>query len=116
MTRGRVPAAVNLAAVAMFSLFFTACTMKDSAPADSTKAAEGILHADSTTPSPVLYDSIAYDSVSGSPPSDASGNLTGETTKKGGTLGEVPPRPERDSAFGPIGTMDSDGTVRPIRK
>jgi hypothetical protein len=22
----------------------------------------------------------------------------------------------RDSAFGPIGTMDSDGTVRPIRK
>ena len=49
MTRGHVPAAVNRAAVAMFSLFVSACTMKDSAPADSTKAAEGMLRADSAT-------------------------------------------------------------------
>ena len=116
MMTSRVPAAVSGAVIAMFSLFATACTMKDSAPADSTKAADGISRADSAAPAPVLYDSIAYDSVSGNPPADASGNLTGETTKKGGTLGEVPPRPERDSAFGPIGTMDSDGTVRPIKK
>ena len=116
MMKGRLTAAVKCAAIAMLAPFVAACTIKDSAPADSAKAADGISRADSTAPAPVLYDSVAYDSVSGTPPADASGNLTGETTKKGGTLGEGPPRPERDSAFGPIGTMDSDGTVRPIRK
>ena len=104
------------------ALAVSGCTMRDSSASESAKKADRVEAVESMQQAPdqaapILIDSSAQGTP---PPADASGNLTGETTKKGGTLGEGPPRRDsiigRDSAFGPIGTMDSNGTVRPIRK
>jgi len=52
------------------------------------------------------------------PPVNTSGNLAGETSKPGGTMGQRNPPEDsiigRDSAYGPIGTMDSKGRIKPI--
>ena len=96
--------------------------MKDPAPSDSARAADS-LGAGTVAPTPTASDSLATGGTQDSaavnilPPADASGNLTGETKKSGGTMGQgPPPRADRDSAFGPIGTMDSGGNIRPIKK
>jgi PBP1b-binding outer membrane lipoprotein LpoB len=97
------------------------CSLKDPAPSDSARAADSIDAAVGTV-DPTITDTnsaaVTGDSAGSTmPPADASGNLTGETKKSGGTMGTVPPpRADRDSAFGPIGTMDSAGNIRPIKK
>ena len=113
------PVVISLAAAA---IVFGGCSVKDPAPSDSARAADSV-GAPAVAPAPPSSDTDAgiadEDTAAKSvmPPADASGNLTGETTKRGGTLGQDPPRrPERDSAFGPIGTLDSVGTIRPIKK
>jgi hypothetical protein len=98
------------------------CSMKDPAPSDSARAADSV-GAATVAPAPAAPDTIAVGGTQDSaaanimPPADASGNLTGETKKSGGTMGQgPPPRADRDSAFGPIGTIDSAGNIRPIKK
>src|SRR5687767_1377949 len=104
------------------AILLAGCSIKDPAPSDSARAADSV-GAASDAPAPGATDTVTAGGTQDSattnvlPPADASGNLTGETTKSGGTMGQgPPPRADRDSAFGPIGTMDSDGTVRPIKK
>lgn len=97
----------HLVAIGAAGLVFSGCSNKESAVTDTASAAESSVDAqpESVPPvdSPVVPDSTLP------PPSDATGNLTGETRSRDPVIG-------RDSAFGPIGTMDSDGTVRPIKK
>jgi hypothetical protein len=105
----------------IIALSVSGCTTRDTSASDSARMADSVSAVESFEAAPEQAPPILIDSASQGtpPPADASGNLTGETTKKGGTLGQDPPRRDtigRDSAFGPIGTMDSDGTVRPIRK
>lgn len=105
----------------VIALSVSACSTRDPSASDSARKADSVSAVESFEAAPEQSAPIVIDSANqGAPsPADASGNLTGETTKKGGTLGQDPPRRDtfgRDSAFGPIGTMDSDGTVKPIRK
>ncbi len=94
----------------------TACSGKDAEPVDTASSVDSAAGVETYEAGP------AADSLTGSaaiyPPADASGNLTGETRKKSGGFGQDPPAPTigRDSAFGPIGTMDSLGNRGPIRK
>ena len=108
----------TVAGLASIVLVF-GCTKKE--PAVSDTAADTVaLPADQQGTAGSTDSQTVADSTTLPPPADASGNLTGETRKSGGSLGQDPPPRDsiigRDSAFGPIGTMDSDGTVRPIRK
>lgn len=97
----------RLLAIAAAGLIVTGCSNTESAVTDTASAAERSTDAQPELVPPV--DSpVAADSML-PPPSDATGNLTGETRSRDPVIG-------RDSAFGPIGTMDSDGTVRPIKK
>lgn len=97
----------HLLLIAAAGLLFGGCSNKESAVTDSAAAREDSIgnqvESAPATDSPVVADSTLP------PPSDATGNLTGETRSRDPVIG-------RDSAFGPIGTMDSDGTVRPIKK
>ncbi len=92
----------------------TACSGKNAATADSTAASDSAAVRTDDNPSA----SPQTDTMPGYPPPDASGNLTGETRKNSGGFGQDPPaeRRERDSAYGPIGTMDSQGHRDTIRK
>lgn len=80
------------------------CTMKEAAPVDSAAAPDSTA---AGVAAPVTPDSTgaAIDSVKANPP---------VASKKGQT-----PRDSiigRDSAFGPIGSIDEKGNVTPIRK
>ena len=102
----------RIAAVATLVLM-NACTMRDSAETDSVRVADSVRAADSITASDAAPQN-AFDSAAIAPPSDASGNLTGETTK-----GQRPRSDSimgRDSAFGPIGSIDERGNITPIKK
>lgn len=95
-------------------LFTAACSGKDAASVDSAAASDSsaLPMGDNAGANPQVDTMQAY------PPADASGNLTGETRKSSGGFGQDPPagRIDRDSAFGPIGTMDSHGNRDTIRK
>ncbi len=103
--RGRSP---KRAALAVAVLILSGCFPRDPDPADTTLI-DSVM-----APTP----EVMIDSVIQYPPADASGNLTGETTKRGDGTVQRPPGDiiGRDSAFGPIGTIDSLGNVEPIRR
>ncbi|MGK2963004.1 MAG: hypothetical protein ACSLFK_12780 [Gemmatimonadaceae bacterium] len=106
VTRG---ARSRRAALALAALFLGGCFPRDPNPADTTLI-DSVM-----APSP----EVVVDSVIQIPPrADASGNLTGETTRRGDGSGQAPPSDiiGRDSAFGPIGTIDSLGKIEPIRR
>lgn len=98
----------RLGAIAIAGLLASGCAQKESPATDSTTPA-GTTSGSAQVESAASIDSPAVVDSTPPPPSDATGNLTGETRSRDLIIG-------RDSAFGPIGTMDSDGTVRPIRK
>lgn len=95
-------------AVALAALLAAACLPREPDPADTTLI-DSVM-----APAP----EVVVDSVIQYPPADASGNLTGETTKRGDSPAQRPPGKiiGRDSAFGPIGTIDSQGNIEPIRR
>ena len=98
----------HLAGIATAALLATGCTKQESAATDTAAAAAAATGSTQVEAAPSTDSTVVADSTL-PPPSDATGNLTGETRSRDPVIG-------RDSAFGPIGTMDSDGTVRPIRK
>src|SRR5687768_13021390 len=103
---------IRIVAVIAVCAMASACTDRgaertaDSARVlDSVNAAAASQAAESAPipdPGPAFPDSV-------SAPANTSGNLGGETIKSGGTMGQRPPDGiiGRDSAYGPIGTIDS---------
>lgn len=97
------------AVLTLAALLVSGCLPRDPNPADTT------LIDSMMAPAP----QVVVDSVIQVPPvADVTGNLTGETTRRGDRAGQAPPSDiiGRDSAFGPIGTIDSAGNIEPIRR
>jgi len=95
------------AALAIAALLVAGCFPRDPNPADTTLI-DSVM-----APAP----DIVVDSVVQVPPrADASGNLTGETTRRGDRQNPPSDIIGHDSAFGPIGTIDSLGNIEPIRR
>ena len=89
-----------LAAIAIGGVY--GCTAKGSSPADTSAA--------DTAGAVVKGQTVDSAPAELPPPADATGNLTGEQANRGPTdIG-------RDSAYGPIGTMDEKGNIGPIKK
>ncbi len=90
-----------------------ACSDRNAAPVDSASASDsaGVTgNVDAASPQ--------ADTMPAYPPADASGNIIGETRKSSGGFGQDPPAGSigRDSAYGPVGTMDSQGNRDTIRR
>lgn len=104
-------------------MLISGCTMRDSAATDSARIADSVRAADSIAAAAAAAAPAAGTTDStgiAAPLADTSGRLAGETKKSGGTMGQRAPKKDsiigRDSAFGPIGTIDEKGNVKPIRK
>lgn len=99
--------AAKVAAAALAGLLISGCFPRDPNPADTTLI-DSVM-----APSP----DMVVDSVIQNPPrADVSGNITGETTRRGDRQNPPSDIIGHDSAFGPIGTIDSLGNIEPIRR
>lgn len=105
-------------------LILAACSTRDAATSsDSARVDDSLKSVDSAAaaaaPGAGVADTTDLVPVYTAPP-NTSVPVAGETRKPGGTMGQRnPPRDSiigRDSAFGPIGEIDSKGNVRPIKR
>lgn len=101
-------------------MLISGCTMRDAAATDSARIADSVRAADSIAAAAAPAAGTTDSTGIAAPLADTSGRLAGETKKSGGTMGQRAPKKDsiigRDSAFGPIGTIDEKGNVKPIRK